>query len=77
MGLCAEKTVNDMKISREIQDDFCINSYERLIAAIKSGKLKNEIIDIEIQNSTKDKPTVFNEDEEYIKYNVKNLIKER
>ena len=48
MGLCAEKTVNDMKISREIQDDFCINSYERLIAAIKSGKLKNEIAEIEI-----------------------------
>lgn len=48
MGLCAEKTVSDLKIDREIQDDFTISSYERLIEAIKSGKLTNEIASVVI-----------------------------
>ena len=38
MGLCAEKTVNDLKIEREIQDDFCINSYERVLQAQKENR---------------------------------------
>jgi acetyl-CoA C-acetyltransferase len=55
MGLCAEKTVNDLQIDREIQvtyylfkDEFCINSYEKLISAINSGKISHEIATIEL-----------------------------
>lgn len=62
MGLCAEKTVNDLKISREIQDDFCINSYERVIKATKDGKFNSEIVEVEIKE--KGKSEFFSLDEE-------------
>ena len=29
MGLCAEKTAADLKITREAQDDYCKLSYKR------------------------------------------------
>jgi acetyl-CoA C-acetyltransferase len=54
MGLCAEKTVNDLKIDRAVQDEYCILSYERAIASIKSGKFVNEIVPVKIS----DKETV-------------------
>lgn len=63
MGLCAEKTVADFKIERSVQDEFCINSYERSIAAMKGGKFAHEIAPIKIS----DKETV-SEDEEHKKY---------
>lgn len=31
MGLCAEKTASEFKITREAQDDYCRNSYKRHI----------------------------------------------
>lgn len=37
MGLCAEKTASDFKITREAQDDYCKMSYQRALAAAKSG----------------------------------------
>ena len=39
MGLCAEKTVSDLKLTRELQDDYTISSYERTLEAIRLGKL--------------------------------------
>jgi acetyl-CoA C-acetyltransferase len=29
MGVCAEKTVSDFKMSKKVQDDFAITSYNR------------------------------------------------
>ena len=63
MGMCAEKTAEDLKITRELQDEFCIASYERLIAATKAGKFVNEIIPIKISDKE-----VMNEDEEPKRY---------
>ena len=37
MGLCAEKTANDFKVTREAQDDYCKSSYQRTLAAQKNG----------------------------------------
>jgi len=34
MGLCAEKTANDLKITRELNDNFAIRSYELALEAI-------------------------------------------
>jgi len=31
MGLCAEKTASEFKITREAQDDYCKNSYKKHI----------------------------------------------
>ena len=63
MGLCAEKTVSDLKIERSIQDEFCINSYERTIASTNKGLFKSEIAPIKLS----DKETM-SEDEEHKKY---------
>lgn len=41
MGLCAEKTANDFKITREMQDEYCKLSYRRHIEAVKAGLLAN------------------------------------
>ena len=34
MGLCAEKTADELSISRELNDSYAITSYERALDAI-------------------------------------------
>lgn len=48
MGFCAEKTAKEMGITREVQDLYCISSYERALAAIEKGHSKLEIAPIEV-----------------------------
>jgi len=64
MGVCADNTAKEMKISREDQDAFAINSYKRSAAAWKAGKFKDEVIPVEITGRKGDVTTV-SEDEEY------------
>lgn len=63
MGLCAEKTVKDLKLTREEQDEFSIISYERVQEAIKSGKYDDEYIPVPIG-----KEQSLTQDEEIRKY---------
>ena len=51
MGFCAEKTATDFKITREENDKFCINSYEKTLKAIKEGKYAGEIVPIKISET--------------------------
>lgn len=46
MGLTAEQVAKDYNISREDQDVFSYNSHQKAIAAIQSGKFKDEIVPI-------------------------------
>jgi acetyl-CoA C-acetyltransferase len=46
MGSCAEICAREHKISRERQDEFAKNSYDKAIAAIKDGKFKAEIVPV-------------------------------
>lgn len=48
MGNAAEMCVKEYKFSREEQDRFAKQSFERAQAAIKSGAFKNEIVPVEI-----------------------------
>ncbi len=64
MGVCADNTAKEMKISREVQDTYAINSYKRSAAAWAAGKFKDEVMPIEI-TGRKGEVTVFAEDEEY------------
>jgi acetyl-CoA acetyltransferase len=50
MGLCAEKTVNDFKITREQQDSFCKSSYEKAINSEKEGIFKEQIISMSVKS---------------------------
>eukprot|EP01016_Furgasonia_blochmanni_P007463 TRINITY_DN12995_c0_g1_i1.p1 TRINITY_DN12995_c0_g1~~TRINITY_DN12995_c0_g1_i1.p1 ORF type:complete len:425 (+),score=88.40 TRINITY_DN12995_c0_g1_i1:64-1338(+) len=63
LGLCAEKTVSDLKMDRAIQDDYTMQSYDRAISAIKDGKFIDEIVPVQVGEKE-----MFSEDEEYKKY---------
>jgi acetyl-CoA C-acetyltransferase len=64
MGVCADNTAKEMKITRQEQDAYAINSYKRSAAAWAAGKFKDEIIPVEISGKKGD-VTLFSEDEEY------------
>jgi acetyl-CoA C-acetyltransferase len=68
MGNCAENTAAEMKISREDQDAFAVQSYQRSQASVNGGKFDNEIVPVEIPQRKGD-PVVFAKDEE--PFNVK------
>jgi len=48
MGATAEAVAVDYKISREEQDEFAFNSHQKAVAAIKTGRFKDEIVPINI-----------------------------
>ncbi|MEO5599793.1 MAG: acetyl-CoA C-acyltransferase [Cyclobacteriaceae bacterium] len=64
MGVCADNTAKEMKISRQDQDAYAINSYKRSAESWKAGKYKDEIIAVQITDR-KGNVTSFAEDEEY------------
>ncbi|XP_064603177.1 acetyl-CoA acetyltransferase B, mitochondrial-like [Liolophura sinensis] len=68
MGSCAEMTAKNLKISREEQDEFAINSYKKSQAAAASGAFRKEIVPVEIPQRKGD-PVIVSEDEEYKKAN--------
>jgi acetyl-CoA acyltransferase len=49
MGLTAEAVAKQFNVSREEQDAFALHSHEKAIAAIKSGKFKDDIVPIEVE----------------------------
>ena len=51
MGLTAEQVAHDYKISREDQDEFAFNSHNKALAAIASGKFKDEIVPVKVKES--------------------------
>ncbi len=44
MGLTAEEVANRWKVSREMQDQFALQSHQRAIQAQQNGSFKNEIL---------------------------------
>lgn len=65
MGNAADATAAHYGISREEQDAFAQQSYERSAAAAKAGKKKDEIVPVTI--TVRGKETVISDDEEYLK----------
>jgi acetyl-CoA acyltransferase len=49
MGLTAEAVAAQYKVSREEQDAFALNSHEKAIAAIKSGRFMDDIVPVEVE----------------------------
>lgn len=64
MGVCADHTAKEMKISRQDQDAYAINSYKRSGESWRAGKFKDEVVPVEITDR-KGNVTLFVEDEEY------------
>ncbi|MBK6264636.1 acetyl-CoA C-acyltransferase [Marivirga sp. S37H4] len=64
MGNCADNTAKEMNISREMQDEYAINSYKKVAAATEAGHFKDEIVPVEVPQRKGD-PIMVTEDEEY------------
>jgi len=64
MGISADNTAKKYDISREEQDAYAIQSYQRAAEATKNGWLKNEMVAVSIPQRKGD-PILLVEDEEY------------
>ncbi|WP_426430616.1 acetyl-CoA C-acyltransferase [Winogradskyella sp. HB-48] len=64
MGVCADACAVEYNFSREDQDKFAVQSYERSKAAWDSGKFNEEVIPVEVPQRRGD-AIVISKDEEY------------
>jgi len=67
MGSCSEKTVKELNISRQEQDDYTIMCYEKAIAAGKAGHFAKEIVPL-ITKDKKGNENTIDSDEEYTRF---------
>lgn len=64
MGVCADLCATEYKFTREDQDAFAIQSYERSAKAWEEGKFDNEIVSVEVPQRKGD-PIIVSKDEEF------------
>ncbi|MBC7524942.1 MAG: acetyl-CoA C-acyltransferase [Flavobacterium sp.] len=64
MGVCADLCASEYKISREEQDAFAIDSYQRSTNASNSGKFDEEIVPVSVPQR-RGEPIVISKDEEF------------
>jgi acetyl-CoA C-acetyltransferase len=64
MGVSADLCASEYKISREEQDAFAIQSYERSAKAWKAGKFDSEIVPVSVPQR-RGEPIIVDKDEEY------------
>ena len=62
MGITAENVAEQYGITREDQDSFALQSQKRAVAAVESGRFKEEIIPVEIPQR-RGEPHIFDTDE--------------
>jgi acetyl-CoA C-acetyltransferase len=64
MGVSADLCASEYKISREEQDNFAIQSYERSAKAWEAGKFDAEIVPVEVPQR-RGEPIIISKDEEF------------
>ena len=64
MGVCADLCASEYGISREAQDAFAIQSYERSAKAWEAGKFDNEVVPVAVPQRKGD-PIMITKDEEF------------
>ena len=64
MGVCADLCAAEYQFTREDQDNFAIQSYERSTKAWETGKFDNEIIPVSVPQRKGD-PILISKDEEF------------
>ena len=64
MGVCADACADEYHFSREDQDAYAIQSYERSAKAWKDGKFNNEVVPVEVPQR-RGEPIIVSEDEEF------------
>jgi acetyl-CoA C-acetyltransferase len=71
MGVSADACAEKYKFSREDQDQYAIQSYQRSAQAWENGRFKNEIVPVAVPQR-RGEPILVSEDEEY-----KNVVLEK
>lgn len=69
MGVCADLCAKEYSFSREDQDAFAIQSYERSAKAWAEGKFDNEVVPVAVPQR-RGEPVMVTEDEEYKNVNL-------
>jgi acetyl-CoA C-acetyltransferase len=64
MGVCADLCATEHHFSREDQDAFAIQSYQRAAKAWSDGKFSDEVVPVEIPQR-RGEPIIMTEDEEF------------
>jgi len=64
MGVCADLCAAEYKFTREEQDNFAIQSYERSAQAWDAGKFDNEVVPVAVPQRKGD-PILVSKDEEF------------
>jgi acetyl-CoA C-acetyltransferase len=64
MGVCADTCASKYEFSREDQDAYAIQSYNRSAAAWEAGKFDNEVVSVEVPQR-RGEPILFSKDEEF------------
>ena len=64
MGLQGEECADDHGFSREDQDEYCIRSYKKAIAATEAGLFTSEIAPIEVPQGRGKPPVTVSVDDE-------------
>ena len=64
MGVCADACAVEHAFSREDQDHYAIQSYERSADAWKNGRFNNEVVPVEVPQP-RGEPLIVSEDEEF------------
>ncbi|WVY90727.1 hypothetical protein V8G54_036241 [Vigna mungo] len=77
MGVCAELCADNHAFTREDQDNYAIQSFERGIAAQDSGAFKWEIVPVEVSGGRGKPSTVVDRDEGIGKFDAAKLRKLR
>lgn len=64
MGVCADACATEYRFSREEQDNYAIQSYQRAAEAWKNGAFSAEVVPVEVPQR-RGEPLLVGEDEEY------------
>ncbi len=72
MGVCADACAVEYNFSREAQDAFAIQSYERSAAAWNSGKFNNEVVPVEVPQR-RGEPVIVAKDEEFTNVKIEKI----
>lgn len=72
MGVFADRCAEKYHISREEQDEFAVNSYQRAATAWKFGKFNEEVIPVSVPQKSGEPLTIL-EDEEYRNINFEKM----
>ncbi|KAG5545819.1 hypothetical protein RHGRI_018095 [Rhododendron griersonianum] len=77
MGVCAELCAEQHKVTREEQDDYAVQSFERGIAAQDAGAFSWEIVPVEVSGGRGKPSTIVDKDEGLGKFDAAKLRKLR